>query len=68
MTTNDELWADKLLSPTDLAEYLKVPRATVYAWRNKGTGPRTLKIGRHLRFRWSDVQAWLTEQEGGSDA
>lgn len=53
---------DRLLSPQELAVYLGVPLATVYGWRYRGNGPPGIRIGRHLRYRWSDLQSWLTAQ------
>lgn len=50
-----------LLSPEELADYLKVPLATIYSWRSRGVGPLALKIGRHVRYRVDDVQEWLDE-------
>ena len=44
------------------AAELDVPVRTVYAWRSRGLGPRGYKIGRHIRFRRSDVEAWLERQ------
>ncbi|WP_370326022.1 helix-turn-helix transcriptional regulator [Euzebya sp.] len=52
---------DRLLTAAELADYLAVPLRTIYAWRYQGDGPVGLRIGRHLRFRWVDVQAWLEE-------
>jgi excisionase family DNA binding protein len=52
-----------LLSPASLAKYLDVPVATIYAWNYHGTGPRVLHVGRHVRYRQSDVDAWLVTQE-----
>ncbi len=51
-----------MLSPTELAEFLGVPLHTVYAWRHKGTGPKGCKVGKHVRYRMADVQAWLDVQ------
>ena len=51
--------ADELLSPSDLAAELQVPVSTIYRWRQRRTGPRAVRIGRHLRFRRSDVNLWL---------
>lgn len=51
-----------LLNPGALAEYLNVPVKTVYEWRSRGGGPPGIRIGRHLRYRMSDVQTWLTER------
>ncbi|MBD3946344.1 helix-turn-helix transcriptional regulator [Nocardioides ganghwensis] len=51
--------ANHLLSPQDLAALIAVPVATVYRWRSAGSGPRGYRIGKHVRFRMSDVEAWL---------
>jgi excisionase family DNA binding protein len=53
---------NNLLSPDELADYLKVPVKTIYNWRSEGKGPRGLRIGRHVRFRASDIEAWLDRQ------
>lgn len=55
--------ADDLLTAQELAEYLKVPVDTVYDWKYRGVGPQPIRVGRWLRYRWSDVQTWLNEQE-----
>ena len=54
---------DQLLTVEELAEYLEVP-ATVYAWRHRRQGPPGFRVGRHLRFRWSDVERWIDERIG----
>ena len=53
---------DHLLGPQEVADYLGVPIRTVYAWRHRGTGPRGFRVGRHVRYRREDVDAWLEEQ------
>jgi excisionase family DNA binding protein len=53
---------DELISPEELAAWLKVPVRTVYAWRYKDDGPPGFKVGRHVRYRRSDVDTWLAEQ------
>lgn len=50
---------EKLLTPQDLAEYLGVPLKTLYAWRYRNQGPTALRVGRHLRYRRSDVEQWI---------
>ena len=52
---------DGLLSAQELADYLEVPLKTIYAWRHRGTGPRGFRVGKHLRFQWDDVDAWLSD-------
>jgi len=53
---------DRLLTVEDLAEYLDVPVATVYAWKYRDVGPRGFRVGRHLRFRWCDVERWIDDR------
>jgi excisionase family DNA binding protein len=50
---------DQLLTAQQLANYLGVPIATIYAWRYRRQGPPGFRVGKHLRFRRSDVQAWI---------
>lgn len=52
----------EFLSPEELANYLSIPLSTVYVWRSRGGGPKGKKIGRHVRYRRSDVEAWLEQQ------
>jgi excisionase family DNA binding protein len=52
--------SDPLLTAQHLAEYLDIPVGTLYAWRKRGEGPQGFRVGRHLRYRWSDVQAWVS--------
>jgi excisionase family DNA binding protein len=52
---------DHLLSPDELAAFLGVPLRTVYRWRYRGDGPAGYRVGRHVRYRRSDVEQWLEE-------
>lgn len=53
---------DRLLSVEELADYLEVPVKTIYTWRHRNTGPKGFRVGKHLRFRWRDVQTWVSER------
>jgi excisionase family DNA binding protein len=59
---------DKLLTLAEVAEALGVPVATLYQWRYKGTGPRGIRVGRHVRYRATDIEAWLAEQAAAQGA
>ena len=50
---------EPMLSIEELAEYLGKPVRTIYDWRLSGRGPRAVHVGRSLRYRVCDVQAWL---------
>jgi predicted DNA-binding transcriptional regulator AlpA len=51
--------SSRLLSTEDVARILVVPVSTLYCWRYKGTGPKAYRVGKHLRYRVSDVVEWL---------
>lgn len=54
---------DRLLTPQEVADYLGIPLTTLFRWRwDGGKGPRGHRVGRHLRYRSEDVEAWLAEQ------
>ncbi len=41
---------------------LGIPVQTLYQWRTLSKGPRGIKVGKHVRYRWTDVEAWLDRQ------
>jgi len=51
--------ADRLLTVKELAEYLGVPVTTLYQWRYRREGPLGFRVGRHVRYRRSDVHEWI---------
>lgn len=51
------------LTTEQLSDYLQVPAATVRMWRHNGTGPKGVRLGRHVRYRRSDVDAWVDANE-----
>lgn len=52
----------RLLTPNDLAIYFDLPLSTIYGWRSKGVGPRGFRVGKVVRYRLADVEAWEQEQ------
>ena len=43
----------------DTAVNNAVLEAIVRKWRLQGRGPKYVKIGRLVRYKWRDVEAWL---------
>ncbi|WP_017616591.1 helix-turn-helix transcriptional regulator [Nocardiopsis salina] len=59
----------RLVSPTELSECTDIPAQTLANWRWKGEGPAWIKLGRHVRYRWADVEKWLdANAQGGAAA
>lgn len=50
---------DHLLTPAPIAEKLGVTVQALALMRHEGNGPTYVKIGRRVRYRMSDVEAWL---------
>ena len=53
---------DNLMTVQDLAAYLGVPVATVYQWNSRSLGPKRFAVGRHVRYRLVDVDAWIDQR------
>lgn len=63
-TTTDPMHVGhSILTIDQAAAYLSIPKATLYTWRTRraGFGPRAVKFGGCLRYRRSDLEAWVAE-------
>ena len=58
----NEVVDERLMTIAELSTMLGVPIDTLYGWRHRGEGPRGYRVGRHVRYRRSSVEAWLEEQ------
>jgi excisionase family DNA binding protein len=58
---------EQVLSLSELCTHLGVSAQTIYDLRCQGRGPRGFRVGRELRFRISEVQAWLDRMEQDDD-
>jgi excisionase family DNA binding protein len=48
-----------LVDEVALADRLGVSRSTLQSWRYSGRGPRYIKVGRLIRYRNADIDAYL---------
>jgi excisionase family DNA binding protein len=55
-----------LATRREVARFLGVPEGTVEQWGSRGGGPAYIRVGRHVRYRWSDVERWLATREVAS--
>lgn len=62
-TTTARDTIEPVLTLSQLAAHLSVNVQTLYDLRSKGRGPRGFRVGRELRFRQSEVDAWLARLE-----
>lgn len=64
--TNETVFArgfELLLSIKELAASLGINVQTLYDLRFRGRGPHGIRIGRELKFRRSEIEAWLRRME-----
>jgi len=50
---------DALLNEAQASDFLNLSIRTLQAWRVKGAGPRFVRAGRAIRYRRSDLVAWI---------
>jgi excisionase family DNA binding protein len=53
----------RLATAQDVAEYCGVPVKTVYTWNYTGK-LNPIRVGRYVRYRWADIEAYLEQQAG----
>lgn len=53
---------EPLLTLAELLTQLNVNKTTYYDWRNKGIAPKGYRVGAGLRFKQSEVDAWLASR------
>ena len=57
---------DEMLTLAEACLFLRIPEGTLRYWRHLGAGPRSFKVGRHVRYWRTDLILWLTEQTNRS--
>ncbi len=59
LNRNDDGW----LTTEQVADLLVLPIQTLYFWRATGADcPPAHRVGKHLRWRRSDVEQWLSKR------
>lgn len=58
-TVNDP---EPLWTIHDVSAYLRIPVETLRAWRKRGYGPPTRKMGKHLRYAPAAVRRWAERE------
>ena len=53
---------DDLLTIAEVADLVRVPVATLRYWRHLGTGPKSFRVGRSVRYWRTEVLLWLERQ------
>jgi hypothetical protein len=59
---------DEMLDIEEAAALLRKSVGTMRYWRHLGVGPRSFKVGRHVRYWRTDLILWLTEQSRRPDS
>ncbi|GFO62002.1 hypothetical protein GMST_43270 [Geomonas silvestris] len=54
---------DRLLDTLEAAKLLATAEQTLRIWRVQGKGPKFVKLGRAVRYRESDIAAFIKSLE-----
>ena len=55
-----------LLTPQEVADRLRIPKATLYSWRYQGKGPVGWRVGKHLRYSEDSLDNYINVLKGGA--
>ena len=55
---------DKLLTQKEVKDITGLADSTLEQWRLKGKGPKFIKLGRLVRYRLSDIDAYISGLRG----
>jgi len=65
VSANDNETASEFFDEKHLCAVLGISSVTATKWRAKAKGPPFIKVGRLVRYRRSDVDAWLRAKTVG---
>jgi predicted DNA-binding transcriptional regulator AlpA len=51
----------ELLTVQQLADQYGFAVATLYGWRHRGIGPASVRLGARVRYRRTDIEAWIED-------
>lgn len=57
-----------LLTEAEVADLLRIPAGTLKKWRTRGDGPPFTRVGRLVRYREQELDAWLTKRTSAGRA
>jgi excisionase family DNA binding protein len=52
----------QLLTPDEVAQYLRIPKGTLANWRYQSIGPPYVRLGRHVRYHLDALERWVAQQ------
>lgn len=53
---------DELIPTSGAARIIGVSEGTLRYWRYMDQGPQSFRVGRHVKYRREDIEAWLQSQ------
>lgn len=56
----------RMLTEADVVEMTGLARGTLAYYRHAGTGPRSYKLGRRVRYDETDVLDWIAQQKAAT--
>lgn len=54
---------EQMMTTVEAAQFLSLSRKTLEKWRTQLVGPPYRKLGTAVRYKYTDLAAWLDESE-----
>jgi hypothetical protein len=58
--------AGSLVTVTEAGQILRISASSLNKWRLSGSGPRFIRVGARIRYRLSDLAAYLNQRTRNS--
>ena len=68
MTILSELLSAELLTTAQVAEILTLKPQTLAKWRMDGSGPSYIRLGTAVRYKATDIQAYIEQRPVSGEA
>jgi predicted DNA-binding transcriptional regulator AlpA len=59
----DPVVPTQLLPLKEVSQEYGFPEPTLYDWRHRNVGPKSVRLGRRVFYRRSEIERWICEQE-----
>ena len=56
---DEQITSNRLLTLNQVQPQVQLSRVTIWRWEKEGKFPKHIKLGRSIRWRESDIQAWI---------
>lgn len=57
---------ERMLAPEEVSDLLSIEQRTLRSWRQAGTGPPAIRMGKYVRYPAAELEKWIAERTSES--